>query len=321
MDNLNILLVDDEEIIRLTVGNNLREAGYGVEVAENAQQACAMLDKKTYDLVLTDLVMEGGDGLQVLKKAKSIDLLCSVVLMTGYGSMNSAILALRDGAVDYILKPFENDELLFRISRCMQKRILQLELQKAEKELQKSHAALEKKVQDRTRLLQLEIKRNQEIQLELERKNHEITDRNTALRVLLEQQEKARRDLERTIMENLKKNLFPYLDLLQNKLKSREEEMLVSTIKVNLNKISSTFTQELSSARLNLTPREVQIAEMIRQGKSSKDIALVFNLSIGTVDFYRNNLRKKLGIRNRKISLRNYLLTFPPPHFLSHPEV
>ncbi len=313
MDNLNILLVDDEEIIRLTVGNNLREAGYGVEVAENAQQACAMLDKKSYDLVLTDLVMEGGDGLQVLKKAKSIDLLCSVVLMTGYGSMNSAILALRDGAVDYILKPFENDELLFRISRCMQKRILQLELQKAEKKLQKSHAALEKKVQDRTRLLQLEIKRNQEIQLELERKNHEITDRNTALRVLLEQQEKARRDLERTIMENLKKNLFPYLDLLQNKLKSREEEMLVSTIKVNINKISSTFTQELSSARLNLTPREVQIAEMIRQGKSSKDIALVFNLSVGTVDFYRNNLRKKLGIRNRKISLRNYLLTFPPP--------
>ena len=313
MDNLNILLVDDEEIIRLTVGNNLREAGYGVEVAENAQQACAMLDKKTYDLVLTDLVMEGGDGLQVLKKAKSIDLLCSVVLMTGYGSMNSAILALRDGAVDYILKPFENDELLFRISRCMQKRILQLELQKAEKELQKSHAALEKKVQDRTRSLQFEIKRNQEAQLELEKKNHEITDRNTALRVLLEQQEKARRDLERTIMENLKKNLFPYLDLLQNKLKSREEEMLVSTIKVNINKISSTFTQELSSARLNLTPREVQIAEMIRQGKSSKDIALVFNLSVGTVDFYRNNLRKKLGIRNRKISLRNYLLTFPPP--------
>ena len=313
MDNLNILLVDDEEIIRLTVGNNLREAGYGVEVVENAQQACAMLDKKTYDLVLTDLVMEGGDGLQVLKKAKSVDLLCSVVLMTGYGSMNSAILALRDGAVDYILKPFENDELLFRISRCMQKRILQLELQKAEKELQKSHAALEKKVQDRTRLLQFEIKRNQETQLELEKKNHEITDRNTALRVLLEQQEKARRDLERTIMENLKKNLFPYLDLLQNKLKSREEEMLVSTIKVNINKISSTFTQELSSALLNLTPREVQIAEMIRQGKSSKDIALVFNLAVGTVDFYRNNLRKKLGIRNRKISLRNYLLTFPPP--------
>ena len=313
MDNLNILLVDDEEIIRLTVGNNLREAGYDVEVAENGRQACAMLDKKTYDLVLTDLVMEGGDGLQVLKKAKSVDLLCCVILMTGYGSMSSAILALRDGAVDYILKPFENDELLFRISRCMQKRILQLELQKAEKELQKSHAALEKKVQDRTRSLQFEIKRNQETQLELEKKNHEITDRNTALRVLLEQQEKARRDLERTIMENLKKNLFPYLDLLQNKLKSRKEEMLVSIIKTNINEITSTFTQELPGAPLDFTPREVQIAELIRQGKSSKDIALVFNLAVGTVDFYRNNLRKKLGIRNRKISLRNYLLTLPPP--------
>ena len=313
MDNLNILLVDDEEIIRLTVGNNLREVGYDVEVAENGRQACAMLDKKTYDLVLTDLVMEGGDGLQVLKKAKSVDLLCCVILMTGYGSMSSAILALRDGAVDYILKPFENDELLFRISRCMQKRILQLELQKAEKELQKSHAALEKKVQDRTRSLQVEIKRNQKIQLELGKRNHEITDHNTALRVLLEHQEKARRDLERTIMENLKKNLFPYLDLLQNKLKSRKEEMLVSIIKTNINEITSTFTQELSGAPLDFTPREVQIAELIRQGKSSKDIALVFNLAVGTVDFYRNNLRKKLGIRNRKISLRNYLLTLPPP--------
>ncbi|MCD6150379.1 MAG: response regulator [Deltaproteobacteria bacterium] len=310
---MNILLVDDEEIIRLTVGNNLREVGYDVEVAENGRQACAMLDKKTYDLVLTDLVMEGGDGLQVLKKAKSVDLLCCVILMTGYGSMSSAILALRDGAVDYILKPFENDELLFRISRCMQKRILQLELQKAEKELQKSHAALEKKVQDRTRALQVEIKRNQKTQLELEEKNHDITDRNTTLRVLLEHQGKARRDLERTIMENLKKNLFPYLDLLQNKLKSRKEEMLVSIIKTNINEITSTFTQELSGALLNLTPREVQIAELIRQGKSSKDIALVFNLAVGTVDFYRNNLRKKLGIRNRKISLRNYLLTLPPP--------
>jgi len=310
MDKLNILLVDDEELLCLTVGNNLRVAGYDVEVAENSQQACAMLDKKTYDLVLTDLVMEGGGGLQVLKRAKSIDPLCSVILMTGYGSMNSAISALRDGADDYILKPYENDELLFRISRCMQKRVLQLELQKAEKELQKSHAALEKKVHDRTRALQAEIKRNQKTQLELEEKNQEIIDRNITLRVLLEQQEKAKRDLERTIMENLKKNIFPYLDLLQNKLKSRKEEMCISIIKTNIDDITSTFTQDLSSALLDLTPREVKIAELIKQGKSSKDIAMLLNIAVGTVEFYRNNIRKKLGIRNRKVNLRTYLLTF-----------
>lgn len=297
MSQTKILLVDDEELLRLTVSRDLQDADYAVETVEDGHQACASLAENSYDMVVTDLVMEGIDGMQVLKEAKHRDPTCGVILLTGYGNMDSAIEALRRGADDYLLKPYQREELFFRLARCLEKGKLRRELRKTEKKLRQSHAELEKKVQKRT--------------MELQMKNQEISDANTSLRVLLEQQERSKKEIEQTISNNLKENILPYLDLLKEEMKDRKGEIYSTIIETNIDKITSSFSNELSSKLLNLTPREIQVANLVRQGRTSNNIAELLNLTHGTVESYRLNLRKKLGINGRKINLRSYLLSFP----------
>jgi DNA-binding NtrC family response regulator len=121
MKNKAILLVDDEEIILKTIGKDLRAEGYDVTTARNGDRAIATLNQHHFDLVVTDLMMEGLDGIQVLKQAKKIDPALPVIILTGYGDMTTAIEALRLGADDYLLKPCDVEELLFRVSGCLDK--------------------------------------------------------------------------------------------------------------------------------------------------------------------------------------------------------
>lgn len=297
MTQIKILLVDDEELLRATLSSDLEEAGYAVETAVDGHQACVMLNGNSYDLIITDLIMEGVDGIQVLKEARRIDPMCGGILLTGYGNMDSAIEAIRCGADDYLLKPYQYEELLFRLDRYFEKRRLRLLLGETEKQLRQSHAELEKKVQQRT--------------MELQVKHQEVSDANTTLRVLLEQQENYRKEIEKTIAANLKENILPYLDLLKEELKGRKGAVYTSVIETNIHEITSSFSKDLSSELLDLTPREIQVATLVRQGRSSKDIAELLTLSHGTVEFYRQNLRQKLGISGKKTNLRSYLLSFP----------
>ena len=121
MKKKTILLVDDEEIILKSLGRDLKKAGYDVAMAANGESAIAKLGEKRFDLVITDLMMEGLNGIQVLKQAKKIDPELPVIILTGYGDMTSAIDALRSGADDYLLKPCDVEELLFKVSSCLEK--------------------------------------------------------------------------------------------------------------------------------------------------------------------------------------------------------
>lgn len=117
----SIMLVDDEDIILNTVGKDLEEAGYQVTTVDNGEEAITLLERGHFDLVLTDLVMEGVDGIQVLKETKKILPETCVILLTGFGDLHSAIEALRLGADDYLLKPTDLDELLIRIKNSLDK--------------------------------------------------------------------------------------------------------------------------------------------------------------------------------------------------------
>ncbi|MEW6593339.1 MAG: response regulator [Thermodesulfobacteriota bacterium] len=119
-----ILLVDDEEIIRETLSRDLREGGYEVISAGSGEQALQLLREQHVDLVVTDLMMEGMDGIEVLRAAKEYDPEVCVVILTGFGDLASAIGAVRHGADDYLLKPYEFDDLQLRISRCIEKQDL-----------------------------------------------------------------------------------------------------------------------------------------------------------------------------------------------------
>ena len=121
MQEYSILLVDDDPFITKATGDDLKRKGYGVTTADSGEKAIELLENATFDLIITDLVMESIDGIGVLKRAKEIRPETMVMILTGFGGMASAIDALRFGADDYMLKPCESEEMYFRVSNCLEK--------------------------------------------------------------------------------------------------------------------------------------------------------------------------------------------------------
>jgi len=124
MSKKTILLVDDEPIIRKTLAGKLKDEGFTVLTAENGDKALAFLSTTRIHLVITDLMMEGMNGIQVLEGVKAKSPETAVIILTGYGDLTSAIDALRLGADDYLLKPCDLNELLFRMNKCLEKQEL-----------------------------------------------------------------------------------------------------------------------------------------------------------------------------------------------------
>jgi DNA-binding response OmpR family regulator len=116
-----ILVVDDDPLIRRLFGRSLERADYDVTLAGSGAEAFLELGRRSFELVLTDLVMDPIDGLAVLRKAKELNPETQVIIVTGHGNLETAIDALRLDADDYILKPCEPEVLLFRTSRCIEK--------------------------------------------------------------------------------------------------------------------------------------------------------------------------------------------------------
>ena len=124
MEKYNILLVDDDPYILEGIGADLESQGFQVTKADSGDTALQVLQESTFDLVITDLVMEDTDGIQVLKNTKALNVDTMVIILTGYGDMKSAIEALRQEADDYLLKPCESAELRYRVNHCLEKREL-----------------------------------------------------------------------------------------------------------------------------------------------------------------------------------------------------
>jgi two-component system response regulator HydG len=122
-----ILVIDDDQVMREACGQILRRQGYLVEVAENAGLGLQLLEKRSFDVVLLDLVMPDLDGLDSLKKIKSLDSDCEVIIITGYGTIPTAVEAMKAGAFHFLSKPFAPDDLRTVISRALEKRRLNLE--------------------------------------------------------------------------------------------------------------------------------------------------------------------------------------------------
>jgi PAS domain S-box-containing protein len=146
---------------------------------------------------------------------------------------------------------------------------------------------------------------------ELEQQARHLEEVNTALKVLLEHREHEKKELEENLLANIKKLVFPYLEKLDKGRLEAENRTYLDIIKSNLKDVISPMANTLSSSYLALTPAEIQIADMIKHGKTSKEIAAMLSVSSKAVAFHRGNIRKKLGLTNKKRNLRTYLQSFP----------
>jgi DNA-binding CsgD family transcriptional regulator len=136
-----------------------------------------------------------------------------------------------------------------------------------------------------------------------------LEEANIALKVLLKQRESDKIDLEQKVLSNVKDLVLPYLEKLKRAPLKAREKTLVGIIDSHLQDIISPLMQRLSNANILLTPQEMQIATLVKDGKASKEIATILNVSEATVHFHRKNLRKKFGLNNTRTNLRSYLLT------------
>jgi len=135
-----------------------------------------------------------------------------------------------------------------------------------------------------------------------------LQEMNAALKVLLKQREEDKRELEEKVMANVKELVLPYLEELKTSRLDTKGKVHVSILEANLNSIISPFTHRLSSKYSGFTRREIQVANLIRQGKSTKDIAESLGISRSAINLYRNQIRHKLGIIAKKINLRSHLM-------------
>jgi DNA-binding CsgD family transcriptional regulator len=137
----------------------------------------------------------------------------------------------------------------------------------------------------------------------------ELEEANIALKVLLKQRENDKTDLEQKVITNIKDMVVPYVEKLKRvNLKSRDKT-IVDIIESHLQNIISPMIQNLANASIILTPQEIQVAALVKDGKASKEIADILNVSETTIHFHRKNLRKKFGLSNSQTNLRSYLLS------------
>jgi two-component system response regulator HydG len=131
----HILVVDDEPSMRTTLSILLKKEGYQVSQAGDGTEALKMLEHGQYDMVLTDLKMEGVDGMELLRQVKAVDPHTEVLIFTAYGTVTSAVEAMKLGAYDYIGKPFDEEELLLKVARGLERKALVREVQDLRAEL------------------------------------------------------------------------------------------------------------------------------------------------------------------------------------------
>lgn len=196
--------------------------------------------------------------------------------------------------------------------------------QKAEKALLKVHEELEARVRERTlelthanTALQGEISERRRAEMALKKRERELRikskhleEMNAALRVLLKQRGSDISEVEENVLSNVRELVYPYLEKIRKTHLDPSQSEYLSILESNLQGIISPFLKKLTSRYLNLTPKEVKIAHLIKGEKTTKEIADIMNVSTKTIDFHRANIRQKLSLKSKKINLGSYLSSF-----------
>ena len=166
---------------------------------------------------------------------------------------------------------------------------------RAEKALYKANNELERRVKERT--------------IELEMKTKNLEEINIAMRVLLKKRQEDKTEIEDNVLTNVKELIEPFFKKIKKTKLNDQQKTFFSIIESNLNEIISPFTRKMSLKYLNLTPAEIRIANLIRHGVPSKEIAELLNLSPRTVETHRKNIRRKIGLEGNRANLRSHLLS------------
>ncbi len=410
MAKTRIMIVEDESITAMSLEKRLTKQGYDVvAVVASGEEAVQRAGAMSPDLVLMDIMLEGEmDGVEAAGRITA-GLDVPIIYLTAYADENTLLRAKVTQPFAYLLKPFQERELLVTIEMALYKHEMEKKLKRSEQWLSatlkgigdavlatdetgsvvfmnpvaeeltgwKREDAMSKNVSEicniideKTRaskmgeLLEMvgrdngarsrssavlidkdgrelfidetasvirkeggimggivlvfrdvtERKRMEAAILESEKKMREQSDEliesNTALKVLLKQIENEKRIMEEKILSNVNKLILPYIERLKRNRAMSDELAYLNILEANVKEIVSPFSVRMSSAFICLTPKELQVANLIREGRENKEISEMLNMSLETVKTHRQNIRKKLNIYAKRVHLRSYLLSF-----------
>lgn len=171
-----------------------------------------------------------------------------------------------------------------------------------ELKLKKTSADLDRRVMERTNALK-------KINMDLEERTRSLEEANIALHVFMNKKDETRQEIEARMVFNVMEAVSPMLEKLKSGQLNEKQQIYLELIEEQLKKITSPFSQNLSMQYRKLTPTEIQIANFIKHGRMTKEIAELANLATSTIESHRKSIRKKFEIDNRKINLRTYLLS------------
>ena len=276
-----VLIVDDDPFGIIQLQTLLKDSGYKLITASDGASALKTVNRESPDIILLDVVMPQMDGYETCRRLKRNERSehIPVIFLSGLHSTEEKINAFEAGGVDYITKPFSEKEVLIRLQthltlHLVNKRLLH-ELENRDEELQHQ----ESKVQNTS----------------------------TALRVLLSAIEEEKKELAERVQFKAEKFIFPKITELATEENPDKKEVLLESIVSTFQELTKPFVPGGLELRKNLSPTEIQIVNLIKQGKATKEIADFCNISVSTIASHRKMIRKKLNITNTKVNLYTYL--------------
>lgn len=305
MQKKGILVVDDDESIRKLIQMTLRRQGYQCTAAANSQEARQLLDVEPFALLLSDIHMPGESGLDLVAYVKSTYEDMAVIIITVIDDIETAQRALSLDIYGYMVKPIDKNQILIGVANALRRRQLELKQKNQSREL-------EEKINHRTRELSETVEKLKVREADLAAKMKELHELNTTLKVLLNNQKTDRANLEEDIQSNVRKLILPGIERLKKgTIKSKQIQSELQLLETSLNDLVAPFARQISSDYFGLTPNEIKVALLIKQGMTTKEIAKELNLSINTIMTHRYKIRSKLGIKNQTKNLQVFLKQFP----------
>lgn len=321
-----IMIVDDNpENLQFLVDVLSTNEKFIIRPVISSKLALQSISSKPPDLILLDIRMPDIDGFSVCKSLKSDDGLnrIPIIFVSALNDVDTKVKSFQMGGIDYVSKPFNTSEILARINTHLSLRKVNIKLEqnndllkqeianrrKAEDNLKKLNTEIELRIEQRT--LELANLNNdlQQKEKELKSKNRSLQDLNVALKSMLDQRVLEKQSIEYCMVDSLSEYISPYLDKIEDHIADEKGRIYIEIIKKNIEDLIAPVKGELHTAYKKMTPSEIRTSDLIRQGKSTKEIAEIMLVSPHTVSNFRYSIRKKLGIINQQTNLKSYLET------------
>ncbi|MFP4458903.1 MAG: response regulator [Candidatus Zixiibacteriota bacterium] len=305
--NHKLLILDDDSKNIKVIKQALRYEDYDIFGTTDPYEAINIFEQELPVLVILDLRMPEMDGIDFLERINMVpDAIFAIIILTGYGTNEDIDRCYELGASAFLRKPVDVKEL-----RGLARNLFEAQNNKIE--LIKHREELEELVKQRTRELEDEATKRKIKQLELEKSQEELlekhkmlNEKNIALKEILSHIEEEKTEFKIKIANHVEDVLLPLINKIM-KSPTSSRETIVELVRKELDELPQ-LSNTLDSRFARLTPREIEVCTLIKNGFASKDIASQLDVALDTVHNHRKQIRKKLGIAREKVNLTSYLI-------------